>query len=176
MPLFHKDIWKYQLREAMIYWLAVPGAVIFPGLLLDRLFHLQALPASPWLTGTALLLLAAGLAFIWLATRDLARYGNGTPNPRRPPRRLVTGGIYRWSRHPMFFGYDLAALAVVCLVRSPAMLCFSLPVFLAIQIRYLHQEEQYLLRRYGEAFAAYKRNVPFLVPFRPTGEHEKCSQ
>jgi protein-S-isoprenylcysteine O-methyltransferase Ste14 len=173
MPFFQKEIWKYQLQDAMIYWLAVPGAVIVSGLLLDRLFHFSAIPAFPWLTATVLLLLASGLWFIWRATVDLARYGNGTPNPRRPPKRLVTEGIYQWCRHPMFFGYDLAALAVVCLFRSPAMLCISFPVFLIMQIRFLHKEERYLLRRYGEVFINYKQNVPFLVPFCSTGEQKR---
>jgi protein-S-isoprenylcysteine O-methyltransferase Ste14 len=173
MPLFHQDIWKYQLQAALLYWFVVPAAVIFSGLLLDRLCQFQALPASPWLTGTALLLLAAGFALIWLAIRVLARCGKGTPNPRRPPQSLVTGGVYRWCRHPMFFGYDLAALAVVLLFRSPAMLCASFPVFLIMQIRFLHKEERYLLRRYGEAFVNYKRSVPFLASFCSTGEPKR---
>lgn len=148
----------------MIYWLYIPAAVIISGLLLDRLFTLDQLPATPWLAAVSFLSLAAGAYCIGLATRDFARYGEGTPNPRRPPKRLVTGGIYQRCRHPMFFGYDLAALAIIFIFRSPGMLYISFPLFLFMQVQYLKKEERYLMRRYGEVFADYKRKVPFLLP------------
>lgn len=59
------------------------------------------------------------------------------------------------------------------LFRSPAMLCVSFPVFLIMQIRFLHKEERYLQRRYGEAFVNYKQSVPFLTPFCSTGEPKR---
>ena len=170
MPLFRRDIWHYQLWDAMVYWLCIPAAVIFSGLLLDSLLAIAAMPASPWLTAIAALLLAAGAGVIRQAIGDFARYGHGTPNPRRPPTVLVKKGIYQRCRHPMFFGYDLAAFGVVCLFRSPAMLCCSFPLFLFLQVLYLHKEEQYLRRRYGAAYTDYQRKVPFLVPYRLTGD------
>lgn len=170
MPLFRRDIWQYQVRDAMIYWLGIPAAVISSGVLLDRLFSLAALSSSPWRTGGAVLLVVVGAAVIRQAIGDFARYGHGTPNPRRPPTVLVNKGIYQRCRHPMFFGYDLAAFGVVCLFRSPAMLCVSFPLFLFLQVLYLRREEQYLRRRYGAAYADYQRKVPFLVPCRPAGD------
>ncbi|MDA8165532.1 MAG: methyltransferase [Desulfobacteraceae bacterium] len=70
-------------------------------------------------------LAGAGLLLIRRAMRDLEALGQGTPNPARPPRRLVTAGSYRWCRHPMFLGYDLAALGVVVLCRSLGALAIS---------------------------------------------------
>ena len=154
----------------MIYWFGIPAAVISSGLLLDSLLAIAAMPPSPWLTAIAALLLAGGAGVIRQAIGDFARYGHGTPNPRRPPTVLVNKGIYQHCRHPMFFGYDLAALGLVCLFRSPAMLCCSFPLFLFLQVRYLKKEEQYLRRRYGVAYTDYQRKVPFLVPYWPTGD------
>jgi protein-S-isoprenylcysteine O-methyltransferase Ste14 len=162
------------VRDALLYWLAIPAAVIFSGLLLDEVFGLAALPASRWLTAVAVLLVVAGAALIRQAIRDFARYGRGTPNPRRPPVVLVNRGIYRRCRHPMFFGYDLAALGVVCLLRSPAMLCVSFPLFLFLQVGFLRKEEQYLRRRYGAAYAHYQQQVPFLVPWGRGGEQDNA--
>lgn len=158
----------------MIYWCGIPAAVISSGLLLDSLLAIAAMPPSPWLTAGAALLPAVGAGVIRLAIRDFAQYGHGTPNPRRPPTVLVDKGIYQRCRHPMFFGYDLAAFGVVCLFRSPAMLCCSFPLFLFLQVRYLRQEELYLRRRYGVAYTDYQRKVPFLVPYWPTGDDENA--
>lgn len=165
MTMFRQDIWKDQLRDALVYWLYIPGAVILSGLLLDLLGGFPRLSGGKGLAvgGTALIIV--GIVIIWRATMDFKRFGDGTPNPRRPPKVLVTAGSYRLCRHPMFLGYDCAALGVVLLFGSLAMLLVSYPIFIILQIRFLQKEERYLARYYQQRFAAYQRQVPFLIPF-----------
>ncbi|GAB4333043.1 MAG: hypothetical protein Kow0089_01280 [Desulfobulbaceae bacterium] len=164
MRILEPGIVKYQVRDALLYWVVIPLGVIVSGWGVDLLLGLQRLPSSLLLSAAALAFIGAGLVFIWRSMRDLSRLGGGTPNPRQPPRRLVTGGVYGLSRHPMFFGYDLAALGVVLLCRSWGMLLASLPLFLWGQVLFLRREERYLRRRYRESFSAYADRVPFLVP------------
>ncbi|BCR06348.1 hypothetical protein DESUT3_34170 [Desulfuromonas versatilis] len=156
---------KAQLRDALIYWIYIPGAVLAGGKLADLL--LPPLGGGAWPLWGGALLFAAGSGFICKATADLARLGEGTPNPQFPARRLVTGGSYAWCRHPMFFGYDLTAVGVALLVRSWGMLLVSIPVFLALQLRFLRREERYLEKRFAGKFRAYRRQVPLLVPRPP---------
>jgi protein-S-isoprenylcysteine O-methyltransferase Ste14 len=165
MPLWQPDIWRQQLRDAAFYWLFLPGTVILSGLTLDKLFSIQAVAGGVALTTTALALLATGSWIITRATRDFERIGQGTPNPFRPPKVLVTTGAYRWCRHPMFLGYDLAALGVVLLCRSWAMLLISLPAMLAWQLRFLQREEEILSRRFREDYDDYRQQVPLLLPW-----------
>ena len=73
-------------------------------------------------------------------------------------------GSYGLCRHPMFFGYDLAALGVVLLFRSWGMLLFAYPVFILMEYRFLRDEEKKLEKRFGEQFAAYRKRVPLLFP------------
>lgn len=165
MALWHPDIWRQQLRDAAFYWLIVPGAVILSGWTTDRLLGLAAIPASIPLTALALVSLLAGIGVITRATRDFEQRGQGTPNPFRPPKVLVTTGAYRWCRHPMFLGYDLAALGVVLLCRSWAMLLGSLPLMLLWQRRFLRREEELLSRRFREEYDGYRKQVPLLLPW-----------
>lgn len=157
---------RARLRDALIYWLYIPAAVLGAGKVVDWLLGLSPLSGGGWLLAAAALL-AAGGGVILRATRDLQALGDGTPNPRFPPRQLVTGGIYAWCRHPMFFGYDLAALGVVLLFHSPGMLLVAWPLFIVLQIRFLRKEEKVLHKRFGSRFEEYQRQVPLLLPRPP---------
>jgi protein-S-isoprenylcysteine O-methyltransferase Ste14 len=171
MPLTAAQLRRYQLQDALIYWLYIPGAVVGGGWLLDRLAALPAIPRSPGLMAAALLLLVSGIVLIQKSTRDLTRFGGGTPNPKAPAKRLVTDGTYSLCRHPMFLGYGLASLGVVFLCRSWGMTAVTWPVMILLQVRFLLGEERILARRFGPDWESYRRRVPFLIP-RPCRPRE----
>lgn len=159
---------RARLRALLFYWLVLPAAVILSGLAVDALFGWRRWPLSMAVLLVAGLLIVFGVLVIQRATADLALLGGGTPAPQDPARRLVTGGSYAWCRHPMWFGYDLAALGVVLLFRSPAMLLIVWPAFILLQVRFLrHREEPRLRRRFGDAYRDYCSRVPLLLPRLP---------
>jgi len=164
MKLLHNRILRAQIRDGLRYWVSIPAAVILGGLFADLLFELPAMPKNSGFSLAAFILIVSGMVLIQKATKDLAFYGEGTPNPLRPPKRLVVEGSYGLCRHPMFLGYDLAAFGVVLLFRSWGMLILAYPVFLFMEYRYLKFEERKLEKRFGEQFAAYRKCVPLLVP------------
>lgn len=157
------EIIKYQIRDAVIYWILIPAAVILTGMTADYSFALPEFPYSSLLVITASMLLMSGLLLIWRSTKDLADAG-GTPNPLRPPKKIVTTGSYAICRHPMFLGYDLCALSVVLYLRSPGMLWISFPVFLLFEVRFLRKEERILLLKFKQSYAEYKTVTSFLLP------------
>jgi protein-S-isoprenylcysteine O-methyltransferase Ste14 len=160
-----RKLWKHRAKDALIYWLYIPSAVIGSGVALDVCWQVEKLPASAALSLAALSFITLGVILVQRATSDLARIGGGTPNPKAPAKRLVTSSSYRLCRHPMYLGYDLTALGTVLLFRSPGMLLVSYPAFIALEVRYLLQEEKRLAKRFGDAFLDYQRAVPFLIPF-----------
>lgn len=151
-----------RIRAALIYWLLIPAAVIGSGLLGD--LALPVWHSGGALRGAGLVLVGAGCLLVQKSTNDLARYGEGTPAPQDPARRLVTSGSYAWCRHPMFLGYDLAAWGVGLLFLSPGMLMMSLPVMLLWQLWFLRREERFLARRFPDQWTEYRRQVPLLLP------------
>jgi protein-S-isoprenylcysteine O-methyltransferase Ste14 len=79
--------------------------------------------------------------------------------PYKPAIALVTSGIYRWSRNPMYLGLALVYLGLALLLNSLPVLVL-LPVVLAIiQSQVIVREEAYLERAFGPTYAAYKRQV-----------------
>ncbi|ORJ59805.1 hypothetical protein B5V00_09015 [Geothermobacter hydrogeniphilus] len=169
MGYWKKEIFSFQLRAALLYWLWLPAAVIGGGLLFDWLLGWARWPYRSATLIAAALLVACGIWIVGRATHDFARWGEGTPAPQAPPKRLVTEGIYAWCRHPMWFGYDLAALGVVLGCRSWGMLLFSYPLFIVLQLRFLRRREEHLLvKRFRDDYLNYRDRVPLLIP-RPPG-------
>jgi len=165
---------RAQVRDALLYWVVIPAAVIGGGAALDRLLGLPRIPRRAAVTALSVALLIAGNLLVAWSMRDLARFGEGTPNPLAPPRRLVVEGSYALCRHPMFLGYDLAALGVVLLTGSAGALLVTYPAFLCCEALFLKKkEEPSLERRFGEVFREYRRRVPFLVP--GLGAHRRPS-
>jgi len=165
MAFLHKRIWKAQIKDALVYWVYIPAGVILGGKVVDRIFNFPVFTWHFFFAVSGFVSLILGLLFIQRSMKDLALYGDGTPNPLAPPKRLVTEGSYRLCRHPMFFGYNLAALGVALFMRSPGMLFLSYPVFIFFEISFLRKEERKLERRFPQAFQAYREGTPFLVPF-----------
>jgi protein-S-isoprenylcysteine O-methyltransferase Ste14 len=77
-------------------------------------------------------------------------------------RRLVTGGPYRLSRHPLYLAEEIAMVGLVLQYRSLAGLAL-LSVQISLQIARTFYEERVL----GEAFPeyeAYRATTPRLIP------------
>jgi protein-S-isoprenylcysteine O-methyltransferase Ste14 len=81
---------------------------------------------------------------------------------------LVTGGLYRYMRHPMyFFGLVIIWLTPVMTVNVLA-LYVGLTAYLFVGAYF---EEKKLARVFGKAYEQYKARTPMMIPFpRLTGK------
>jgi len=164
MPEKLQKISRHRLQAALFYWLWLPGLVLGTGLAIDHLIGLRPWGHGPLVTGGILLILVTGIALISWSEHDLSRLGHGSPSPAQPTRRLVVSGSYHLCRHPMFLGYDLAALAISLLSGSRATPLISFPLMLLWQIRFLRREERILAQRFRQDYPDYQAKTPFLIP------------
>jgi protein-S-isoprenylcysteine O-methyltransferase Ste14 len=74
--------------------------------------------------------------------------------------KLVTTGIYRWSRNPQFLGLYLALLGVSLLGRSGYALLLTIIAVIWCHYYIVKVEEPYLERIFGEGYMAYKSRTP----------------
>ena len=72
--------------------------------------------------------------------------------------RLVTEGIYRWSRNPQLVGWTLV-LVGLGLVRGSAMVLFLAGLVWVGYRLHLPTEEEHLRRVFGDAYEAYLRRT-----------------
>jgi protein-S-isoprenylcysteine O-methyltransferase Ste14 len=114
--------------------------------------------------------LAAGVAFaaagLWLFHRSHAELGpNWSPTLEiREGHRLVTGGVYRSIRHPMYTSLFLMGLAQACLISNwiagPALLA----AFAAMFASRLHTEERMMRATFGAEYDRYRARTKRIVP------------
>lgn len=77
---------------------------------------------------------------------------------------LVTEGIYRLTRNPMYFGTFLIGMGAVLAVLHWWMFAFFLAAFLAIYLPQMRKEEQWLLKHFGETYRQYCQTTPKFFP------------
>lgn len=82
-------------------------------------------------------------------------------SPLSPERTasVVSSGIYRWSRNPMYLGMALALFAVAAWCSSLVGFA-AVPLFCAYLTRFqIVPEERMLLKLFGAEYAAYLAQV-----------------
>lgn len=78
--------------------------------------------------------------------------------PDKDRTKLVTTGIYRYSRSPAFLGFDLMYAGVLLLYGNLLTLGFSVFAMVMLHLQIL-QEERYLVEAFGAPYQAYCRQV-----------------
>ena len=109
---------------------------------------------------------ALGFACTWWARIHLGRLWSGTVT-RKAEHHVVDTGPYAIVRHPIYTGILIALLATA-LVRGTAT---ALVGFVLLTVGFYLKarlEESFLRSELGEdAYGAYARRVPMLIPFAP---------
>lgn len=130
-----------------------------------------AMSGLSWLTPSAQFVVPGGqVAALGLAVLGVSvalagvmsfRANKTTVNPLTPAASamLVSTGVYRFSRNPMYLGF-LLILTGWAVHLSNALAVWLLPVFVAYLNRFqIKPEEQALLAKFGPRFAQYMTAV-----------------
>jgi len=136
-------------------------AVVVFGLVLDWLLpaYLLAILLPPVVrVGLGIVLLAAGGA-LGMAALSGFRTAGTPAEPWQPSRALVTGGIYRRLRNPMYVGGLMLLAGIGILLASDWMLVLTVGAFVLIHFGVVRREERYLAAKFGAAYDAYCRDV-----------------
>ncbi len=122
---------------------------------------------SPVGPALGMLLALAGVALMAVAGAQMA-LARTTVIPRQMPSVLVTGGVFAWSRNPIYLG-DLMVVAGACLgFNAPWALPLLAGFVWIIETRFILDEEARLRARFGAGFdtwaagtARWMTGVPF---------------
>ncbi len=139
-----------------------PALVLIAGALMATARLGSAAPALPdgWRFGLAVAFFVAAGVF---GAPAFAAFGRAktTINPVRihEGSSLVTTGIYRFTRNPMYVALTSLLCAWAVLLNQP--LAFAGPVLFALFINRFQivPEERVLTQKFGAAYEAYRRSV-----------------
>jgi protein-S-isoprenylcysteine O-methyltransferase Ste14 len=110
-------------------------------------------------TGLGALIVIAGMATMSAGHRALLRHGTNV-NPLRPTTALVTDGVFRRTRNPLYVGVSVALCGIALIFALDWMLVLIVPACVILHFAVVRREESYLERKFGEAYRRYKERVP----------------
>ena len=152
--------------RAMLFGLVAPGTVtiLVPTLIASS--DGRSLPVGAGRFAGIPLIAAGASVLVWCFT-DFVRQGRGTPAPWDAPTELVSRGMYRSVRNPMYVGIVTALLGESLLFRSAWLLAYTAGVWLMFHLFVTIYEEPHLRRVFGASYEAYLVRVPRWIPRRP---------
>lgn len=137
-------------------------AAIVLGLLLDGLFPAYVLsvllPHGEHRLIGAILIVAA-LALGVPAVLAFRRAGTHA-EPWKPATALVTDGIFRFLRNPMYVALLLFVAGLALLTASDWMLVMTIVLAFVLHAGVVKREERYLEGKFGAAYRRYCESVP----------------
>lgn len=130
------------------------GSVVIAQLL-SIAFDWNYMPSNARLTGFCIGMIG-DLVFLAsvICMKDSWRAGI----PESDKTKLVTGGIYKYSRNPAFFGFDLMYIGVLLMYFNPVNIIFSLFPIVMLHLQIL-QEEKYMEATFGQEYVDYKKKT-----------------
>ncbi len=108
--------------------------------------------------GIGCVLIAFGIGLLVAAGGRFHEAGTPIP-PNRPTKSIVTGGVYGYTRNPMYLGMSLM-LAGLGIAFDQVWFLLALPIaVLAVTKLAIDREETYLAAKFGAEYLTYKATV-----------------
>lgn len=135
---------------ALLLLAATYGLSLLPGL-----NTLPVWPTRPF----GLIVIVAALAILFGAMAQF-RFANTQLLPNSPTNNaLVTGGIFKITRNPMYLAMTLFCVGGALWFGRPVMLLAPALMFIVANWAFIPFEEAKMRRQFGEAFDAYCKRV-----------------
>lgn len=126
------------------------------------MFVLETLPGADALPRQARsvggIVVAAGLLLLAAARWQFAKAKTNILTFNEPGQ-LVTSGVFRVSRHPMYLGFSLVLLGLALVLHSAPALCVAAAFVLISDRWYIAFEERWLHEKFGVTYVQYTRRT-----------------
>jgi len=132
-------------------------------------------PAHPtinhWIAGAVLIVIGE-----WIRLAGVSAAGTVTRRRSRDVQRLVTYGIFRWVRNPLYVGNFLIWMGFVVISAVMWFLPIAIVIFAIEYTLIVAYEEGVLESIFGREYLAYKQTTPRWIPRPPrhpeSGQHD----
>ncbi len=109
-------------------------------------------------------LIVIGVVILFSCIGKFAVLGEGTLSPLDAPKRLVTEGMYRYVRNPMYLAVMLILLGESLLFSSIPLAIYSAVCFVIFNLIIIFYEEPVLRRKFGKTYQNYCSRVGRWLP------------
>jgi len=132
-------------------------SAIIAGLILNYFTPTAFLPVS--VSRTVGILSVALAVFILVSAFRAFNRAKTNLEPWKPTTAIVSDGVFRFSRNPIYLAFTLFYLGAVFLFNSLWLLALLVPVLFVMRYSVIAREESYLENKFGAEYSDYKRRV-----------------
>ena len=159
-----KTISKATVRDWLLITFLVFGQVVLPTLLLFTPWingaNYELPPATTWAGG---LVMAVGLWLFWRSHADLGDSWSVTLE-LNSNHKLITNGVYRCMRHPMYASFFLMAIGQALLLSNWLAGWSALVATTVLYVMRIPHEEKMMIEFFGDEYRAYCLHTNGIIP------------
>jgi protein-S-isoprenylcysteine O-methyltransferase Ste14 len=112
-----------------------------------------------WLMAFGALVAVGGFALSLAGYQALRRHGADV-GPAEPVAVLVTDGVFKWTRNPIYLGIWIALSGAALAFAIDWLLILVVPASIIVNFAAVRPEEAYLAQKFGRLYRSYERRVP----------------
>ena len=151
-------------RDRVLLMISFTGLFIIPVIyVMTGAPHFADYAFSPVLVWLGMAVFALSLLLFYRCHRDLGRSWSVTLEIRET-HRLVTRGVYRYVRHPMYSAFFLWAVAQALLLANWIAGPAGLAGFGTLYALRMPREERMMKEKFGDEYRAYEARTHRIVP------------
>lgn len=116
-----------------------------------------------WLAWAGVVLFALAILLLWRSHHDLGRNWTVIVSLRKK-HELITSGVYKYIRHPMYSAHLIWAIAQIMILHN----WIAGYSFLIVQIPFyyfrINNEERMMIEQFGNSYKSYMQKTDRLIP------------
>ena len=157
--ILREEGWAYALLASL--WgltILIPIVHIFTRWLSFADYDLPA-----WAGWIGIAIFATALWLLWRSHADLGQNWR-TTTELREGHTLITSGVFRHIRHPMYSAHWLWGIAQALLIHNWIAGLASLVILFPMYLLRVKREEQMMLEQFGEEYRLYMKRTGRIIP------------
>jgi protein-S-isoprenylcysteine O-methyltransferase Ste14 len=156
MTAWHQPVLRFMKKTPNRSFIIYPLVV----LLWEFFFREGNLVIKPYF----LVLMIWGYGQYRFCGRYRVTVGGGGPGFDKPPERLVTSGIYRYIRNPMYLGHIIFLIGLSLTLQSALAAFITVGTSIWFHYRVLRDESR-LINLFGDSYLQYMKQTKRWIPY-----------
>ncbi len=154
---------KKTLPDMLLLGLAGIGMLVPLIYVFSSLLDFANYSLPNWVGWIGAILFALAIWLLWRTHVDLGRSWTPTLGIR-DDHQLVTDGVFKYMRHPMYAAHILWAIAAVLMLHNWIAGFVLLVVFVPQYLLRVNAEEQMMLEHFGVQYESYMQRTGRIIP------------
>jgi len=126
-------------------------------------YYIKVKNINGWVTGIGFLLMAFRFLIKYWAIRTLDKYWSSDLEIREN-HKLIKKGLYKYLRHPVYFGRLIDVISIPLIANSYYTLILAILLHLVLLNIRIRIEEKVLIEKFGKDYVEYKKHTWGLIP------------